>query len=124
MDETWRHGYPTCMDESIAEHIKRSRREESGFRKPTGDNVRWESRHWRTKSSSTRSERFSTRCFEHREEAEQFLEQLRERLAKFGLELHPRTFRNAIGFDKCKTSVCAFDFSCRFPHALVKSGRA
>jgi RNA-directed DNA polymerase len=27
--------------------------------------------------------------FEHREEAEQFLEQLRERLQKFGLELHP-----------------------------------
>ncbi len=27
--------------------------------------------------------------FEHREEAERFLEQLRERLAKFGLELHP-----------------------------------
>jgi group II intron reverse transcriptase/maturase len=27
--------------------------------------------------------------FEHREEAERFLEQLRERVAKFGLELHP-----------------------------------
>jgi len=27
--------------------------------------------------------------FEHREEAERFLEQLRERLAKFGLDLHP-----------------------------------
>ena len=27
--------------------------------------------------------------FQHREEAEQFLEQLRERLRKFGLELHP-----------------------------------
>ena len=31
--------------------------------------------------------------FEHREEAEQFLEQLRERLAKFGLELHPQKTR-------------------------------
>jgi RNA-directed DNA polymerase len=31
--------------------------------------------------------------FEHREEAEQFLEQLRERLAKFGLELHPEKTR-------------------------------
>ena len=32
------------MDESIAEHIKRNRREESGFRKLTGGNVHWESR--------------------------------------------------------------------------------
>ena len=31
--------------------------------------------------------------FEHREEAEQFLEQLRERLAKFGLELHSQKTR-------------------------------
>jgi RNA-directed DNA polymerase len=31
--------------------------------------------------------------FEHREEAEQFLEQLRERLLKFGLELHPEKTR-------------------------------
>lgn len=31
--------------------------------------------------------------FEHREEAEQFLEQLRERLARFGLELHPQKTR-------------------------------
>jgi hypothetical protein len=27
--------------------------------------------------------------FQHRAEAEKFLEQFRERLAKFGLELHP-----------------------------------
>ena len=32
------------MDESIAEHIERNRREESGFRKPTGGNVHLESR--------------------------------------------------------------------------------
>jgi hypothetical protein len=32
MDETWRYGSPTCMDESIAELIERSHREESGFR--------------------------------------------------------------------------------------------
>jgi group II intron reverse transcriptase/maturase len=31
--------------------------------------------------------------FEHREDAKQFLEQLRERLAKFGLELHPEKTR-------------------------------
>jgi hypothetical protein len=31
--------------------------------------------------------------FQHREEAERFLEQLRERLAKFGLELHPQKTR-------------------------------
>ena len=31
--------------------------------------------------------------FQHREDAEQFLEQLRERLAKFGLELHPQKTR-------------------------------
>lgn len=31
--------------------------------------------------------------FEHREEAERFLEQLRERLQKFGLELHPEKTR-------------------------------
>jgi RNA-directed DNA polymerase len=31
--------------------------------------------------------------FQYREEAEQFLEQLRERLAKFGLELHPEKTR-------------------------------
>lgn len=31
--------------------------------------------------------------FEHRDEAERFLEQLRERLAKFGLELHPEKTR-------------------------------
>jgi group II intron reverse transcriptase/maturase len=31
--------------------------------------------------------------FEHRKDAEQFLEQLRERLAKFGLELHPEKTR-------------------------------
>jgi RNA-directed DNA polymerase len=31
--------------------------------------------------------------FEHREEAERFLEQLRERLQKFGLELHPQKTR-------------------------------
>jgi RNA-directed DNA polymerase len=31
--------------------------------------------------------------FEHREDAEHFLEQLRERLAKFGLELHPEKTR-------------------------------
>lgn len=31
--------------------------------------------------------------FQHREEAEQFLEQLRERLGKFGLELHPEKTR-------------------------------
>ena len=31
--------------------------------------------------------------FEHRAEAERFLEQLRERLAKFGLELHPQKTR-------------------------------
>jgi RNA-directed DNA polymerase len=31
--------------------------------------------------------------FQHREEAERFLEQLRERLAKFGLELHPEKTR-------------------------------
>jgi group II intron reverse transcriptase/maturase len=31
--------------------------------------------------------------FQHREDAEQFLEQLRERLAKFGLELHPEKTR-------------------------------
>ena len=31
--------------------------------------------------------------FEHRDEAEQFLEQLRERLAKFGLELHAQKTR-------------------------------
>jgi Reverse transcriptase (RNA-dependent DNA polymerase) len=29
--------------------------------------------------------------FEHRKDAEQFLEELKERLAKFGLELHPQT---------------------------------
>ena len=33
-----------CMDEPIAEHIKRNRREESEFRKPTGRNVHSESR--------------------------------------------------------------------------------
>jgi retron-type reverse transcriptase len=33
------------MDESIVEPIERSRREESGFRKPTGGNGRWESWH-------------------------------------------------------------------------------
>ena len=31
--------------------------------------------------------------FEHREEAERFLEQVRERLRKFGLELHPEKTR-------------------------------
>ena len=31
--------------------------------------------------------------FQHREEAERFLEQFRERLAKFGLELHPEKTR-------------------------------
>ena len=31
--------------------------------------------------------------FERRDEAERFLEQLRERLAKFGLELHPEKTR-------------------------------
>jgi RNA-directed DNA polymerase len=31
--------------------------------------------------------------FQHRKEAEQFLKQLRERLAKFGLELHPEKTR-------------------------------
>jgi hypothetical protein len=31
--------------------------------------------------------------FEHRAEAERFLEQLRERLGKFGLELHPEKIR-------------------------------
>jgi len=31
--------------------------------------------------------------FEHREEAEQFLDELRERLARFGLELHPEKTR-------------------------------
>jgi RNA-directed DNA polymerase len=31
--------------------------------------------------------------FEHRKDAEQFLEELRERLAKFGLELHPQKTR-------------------------------
>ena len=31
--------------------------------------------------------------FQHREEAERFLEQLRERLGKFGLELHPEKTR-------------------------------
>jgi RNA-directed DNA polymerase len=31
--------------------------------------------------------------FQHREEAQQFLEQLRERLARFGLELHPEKTR-------------------------------
>src|SRR5437879_652095 len=31
--------------------------------------------------------------FQHRKEAEQFLEQLRERLGKFGLELHPEKTR-------------------------------
>ena len=31
--------------------------------------------------------------FQHRKEAEQFLEQLRERLRKFGLELHPEKTR-------------------------------
>ena len=31
--------------------------------------------------------------FEHREDAERFLEQLRERLRKFGLELHPEKTR-------------------------------
>src|SRR6516165_5237628 len=61
MDETWRYGSPTCMDESIAEHIERNRREESGFRRPMGGSVRWGSRHWRTKSSSTRSGRSSTK---------------------------------------------------------------
>src|SRR5215469_18245888 len=61
MEETWRLGWPTCMDESIVEHIKRSLREESGYRKPTGGNVRWESRHWRIRSSSTRSGQSSTR---------------------------------------------------------------
>ena len=34
--------------------------------------------------------------FEHREDAEQFLEQLRERLAKFGLELHPEVTEQLI----------------------------
>ncbi len=38
MDETWRNGSPTCMDESIVEHIERNRREESGFRKPMEGN--------------------------------------------------------------------------------------
>jgi hypothetical protein len=31
--------------------------------------------------------------FQHRDEAEQFREQLRERLGKFGLELHPEKTR-------------------------------
>jgi RNA-directed DNA polymerase len=31
--------------------------------------------------------------FEHRKDAEQFLEELKERLAKFGLELHPQKTR-------------------------------
>jgi len=33
------------------------------------------------------------RGFQYREEAERFLEQLRERLGKFGLELHPEKTR-------------------------------
>jgi hypothetical protein len=49
------------MDESIAEHIERNRREESGYRKPMGGSVRRGSRHWRTKSSSTRSGQSSTK---------------------------------------------------------------
>ena len=44
----------TCTDESIAGHIKRNRREESGYRNPMEGNDHWASRRWKTKSSSTR----------------------------------------------------------------------
>src|SRR5260370_32667674 len=49
------------MEESIAEPIEHDRREEPGSRNPMVGNGHWESRHWRTKSFSTRSGRFSTR---------------------------------------------------------------
>jgi len=44
----------TYMDESTEERIERYHHEESGSRKAMEGNDHWESRHWRTRSSSTR----------------------------------------------------------------------
>ena len=43
--------------------IGRNRRAESGYRKPMGGNDHWGSRRWRTRSSSTRWERFSNQIW-------------------------------------------------------------
>src|SRR5207253_9938135 len=61
MEETWRRACATYMEESIAEPTEHDRREEPGSRNPMVGNGHWGSRHWRTKSFSTRSGRFSTR---------------------------------------------------------------
>ena len=61
MDESWRRDYATCTDGSIAGRTKRDHHEESGSRKPMEGNDHWESRRWRTRSSSRRWGRFSTR---------------------------------------------------------------
>src|SRR5258708_1560903 len=47
------------MEESIAEPIEHDRREEPGSRNPMVGNGHWESRRWRTKSSSTRLWKYS-----------------------------------------------------------------
>jgi hypothetical protein len=42
MDKTWRRDAAACMGESIAEHIERNRRAESGSRKAMEGNDHWE----------------------------------------------------------------------------------
>src|SRR5450759_4454658 len=61
MERTWRDAWRIYTEESIAGHIERSRHGEAGSRRLMGDSDHWGSRRRRTKSSSTRSERYSAR---------------------------------------------------------------
>jgi Reverse transcriptase (RNA-dependent DNA polymerase) len=61
MDKVLRSDYATCTIGSIAEHIERNRRGESGYRNPMEGNDRWALRRWKTKSYSTRWGQCSTR---------------------------------------------------------------
>jgi hypothetical protein len=61
MNLAWKVGSPIFTVGFTAALIERSHPGEYIFRSPMGDNGRWESRHWRTKSSSTPWSRSSIR---------------------------------------------------------------
>src|ERR1035441_7757447 len=63
----WKIGLPTCIAGFIVEHTRHSHRGEYTLRKKTDGDVRWGSRHWRTKLSnrlwSPSSTRFTRKTF-------------------------------------------------------------
>jgi RNA-directed DNA polymerase len=105
MKSEWKIDSSIFMAEFIAEPTEHSHREECTSRKQMDGNAHWGLRHWKTRLSNMPWSPSSTNAqgemvvirfaddtivgFQYQTDADHFLENLRERLGKFGLELQP-----------------------------------